>query len=147
MAKDVELIAPFRLAYTYKRSTGPVVGRFLTSLREGRIEGIRTVGGEVLVPPRSYDPRTGARTTGTFVPVGPEGTIQTWTWVSEPRPGQPLTEPFAWALIRLDGADSAMLHAVRGEASAISQGTRVRAVWAEERIGSIRDIACFEVIP
>jgi uncharacterized OB-fold protein len=63
----------------------------------------------------------------------------------EPLAGQPLAEPFAWALIRLDGADTAMLHAVdAGSAAAMRTGLRVRPRWAERPAGSIRDIACFE---
>jgi uncharacterized OB-fold protein len=63
----------------------------------------------------------------------------------EPLAGQPLAEPFAWALIRLDGADTAMLHAVdAGSAAAMRTGLRVRPRWAARPAGSIRDIACFE---
>ena len=69
----------------------------------------------------------------------------TWTWLDRPLPGQPLDRPFGWALIRLDGADTAMLHAVdAGSAAAMRTGMRVRPRWAAERVGSIRDIACFE---
>jgi hypothetical protein len=63
----------------------------------------------------------------------------------EPLAGQPLAEPFAWALIRLDGADTAMLHAVdAGSAAAMRTGLRVRPRWAARPAGGIRDIACFE---
>jgi uncharacterized OB-fold protein len=71
--------------------------------------------------------------------------VVSWTWLSSPLSGQPLEHPFAWALIRLDGADTAMLHAVdAGSAAAMRTGMRVRARWAGDRVGSIRDIACFE---
>ena len=42
----------------YTRSTGPVIGRFLTGLRSGRLFGVRTPDGRVLIPPTEYDPRT-----------------------------------------------------------------------------------------
>ena len=68
-----------------------------------------------------------------------------WSWMPEPLEGQPLAGPFAWALIRLDGADTAMLHAVdAGSPAAMRTGLRVRARWSATRTGSIRDIACFE---
>ena len=55
--------------------------------------------------------------------MGPEGTVVSWSWMPEPLAGQPLAEPFAWALIRLDGADTAMLHAVdAGSAAAMRTG-------------------------
>ncbi len=138
------LSADFTLEYSYTRSVGPVIGRFLAGLREGRIEGIRGGSGRVIVPPSEYDPESG-ETLSEFVEVGPGGIVTTWAWVPEPREKQPLDRPFAWALIRLDGADTALLHAVdAGEASQMATGMRVRPRWREEREGSIRDIACFE---
>jgi uncharacterized OB-fold protein len=63
----------------------------------------------------------------------------------EPLAGQPLAHPFAWALIRLDGADTAMLHAVdAGSEANMKTGMRVRARWRAERDGRIQDIECFE---
>jgi uncharacterized OB-fold protein len=71
--------------------------------------------------------------------------VVSWSWLPEPLEGQPLDRPFAWALIRLDGADTAMLHAVdTGSAAEMRTGLRVRARWAPERTGHIRDITCFE---
>jgi hypothetical protein len=65
--------------------------------------------------------------------------------VAEPRVGkQPLDHPFAWALIKLDGADTAMLQAVAVDGpEAMSVGLRVQPRWRSERIGSIRDIEAF----
>jgi uncharacterized OB-fold protein len=141
------LRAPYVLEYTYRHSVGPVIGRFLSGLREGRIEGARTAAGKVLVPPVEHDPATGEPIVD-FVPVGETGTVTTWAWVGEPRPRQPLDRPFAWALIRLDGADTAMLHAVdAGSPERMRTGMRVHVRWNERRTGSIHDIACFEVRP
>jgi hypothetical protein len=128
----------------YTRSTGPVVGRFLTGLRDGRIEGIRGSDGTVLVPPTEYDPYTAAALRE-FVEVGPAGVVTSWTWVAEPRVGkQPLDRPFAWALIRFDAADTTMLHAVAvDDPEAMSVGLRVQPRWRTERVGSIRDIEAF----
>jgi uncharacterized OB-fold protein len=132
------------LQYTYKRSLGPVLGRFMGALRERRIEGVRTASGRVLVPPAEYDPDTG-EPTGEPVEVGPEGVVESWAFVERPRAKHPLDTPFAWALIRLDGADTAMLHVVRAARDAdLSHGMRVRPRWRDEREGSIRDILCFE---
>jgi len=139
------LESPFVLEYAYKRSLGPVIGRFLTGLRDGRIEGVRTQEGAILVPPMAYDPRTG-EATSEWVELQPEGTVQTWTYVRTPTPRHPLSTPFAWALILLDGADTGLLHAVDAPESAMRTGLRVRARWCAEPIGSIRDIACFEVL-
>jgi uncharacterized OB-fold protein len=138
------LSAPHVIDYTYRRSVGPVLGAFFTALRERRIVGVRLPDGRVMVPPREYDPATG-EALGEIVPVGSAGVVTTWSWVAKPRPQQPLAQPFAWALVQLDGADTALLHAVdAGDASRMRTGMRVRARWRAETVGSIRDIACFE---
>ena len=143
MADTDVLVAPNILEYPYSRTIGPVIGRFMTGLRDGRIEGIRTRDGRVMVPPAEYDPVTGEELSE-FVEVGQAGVVTTWAWVHEPRDKHPLDHPFAWALIRLDGADTAMVHVVdAGEEGRMHTGMRVTAKWRDERVGEIQDIACF----
>ena len=138
------LRAPLEIEFDYTRSLGPVLSQFMDALAERRILGARGADGRVHAPPFEYDP-VSAEPPGELVPVGPEGTVVSWSWMPEPLAGQPLAEPFAWALIRLDGADTAMLHAVdAGSAAAMRTGLRVRPRWAARPAGSIRDIACFE---
>jgi uncharacterized OB-fold protein len=132
------------IAFDYTRSLGPVLGQFMTGLRERRVLGARSADGTVHAPPFEYDPVT-YLPPEELVQVGPAGTVLTWTWLDRPLSGQPLNRPFGWALIRLDGADTAMLHAVdAGSAAAMRTGMRVRPRWAGMRVGSIRDIECFE---
>jgi len=136
----------FELGFTYTRSTGPVVGRFLTDLRDRIITGIKASDGRVIVPPMEYDPDT-AEALSEFVEVASEGEIVSWCWVKHPRDAHPMDEPFAWAMIKLDGADVAMIHSVAArDEKELSTGARVRAVWAEETIGMITDIRCFELL-
>ncbi|KWX57590.1 DNA-binding protein [Mycobacterium sp. NAZ190054] len=137
------LSAPLKLAFDYTRSVGPLLGQFFTALRERRIVGVRGSDGRVLVPPAEYDPVTWEQLTE-IVPVASVGTVVSWTWQPEPLEGQPLDRPFAWALIKLDGADTPLLHAVdAGSADAISTGARVAAHWVDEPAGAITDIAYF----
>jgi uncharacterized OB-fold protein len=138
------LRAPLEIEFDYTRSLGPVLSQFMTALADRRILGARGADGRVHAPPFEYDPATAEPPTD-LVPVGPEGTVVSWSWMPEPLAGQPLTEPFAWALIRLDGADTAMLHAVdAGSAAAMRTGLRVRPRWSASPVGGIRDITCFE---
>jgi uncharacterized OB-fold protein len=142
-AGDV-LVAPHTIEYTYTRSTGPMLGQFFTALRERRILGVRGTDGRVIVPPADYDPVT-SDALSDLVEVGAAGTVTTWSWNTTPLEGQPLDRPFAWALVRLDGADTGMLAAVdAGDVSRMRTGMRVRARWAEAPVGSIRDLVCFE---
>lgn len=137
------LSAPLRVRFDYTRSVGPTIGAFLTGLRDHRIVGVRGTDGRVLVPPSEYDP-VSAEPLTEFVDVAAVGTVESWTWVREPLPGQPFDRPFAWALIRLDGADTSLLHAVDvASPQDIRTGMRVAIRWAAETSGSIHDIACF----
>ncbi|MFD0415611.1 Zn-ribbon domain-containing OB-fold protein [Streptomyces sp. NPDC127108] len=138
------LSAPLVVEFPFTRSLGPVQSAFLTGLRERTVLGVRTADGKVLVPPVEYDPATAAELRD-LVEVAPTGTVTTWAWNPEPRRGQPLTTPFAWVLVRLDGADTALLQALDAPApDAVRTGMRVRVRWAAERTGAITDIACFE---
>ena len=48
-------------------------------------------------------------------------------------------------LVTLDGADAPLLHALDvSSPDEVSTGMRVQVRWAEERVGAITDIACFE---
>ena len=141
------LSAPMSVAFDYTRSTGPVIGRFLTGLRDGVVVGARTSDGRVVVPPPEFDPVT-HQATADFVEVASTGTVTSWSWVPEPVKGQPFDRPFAWALVTLDGADVPLLHALDvASADEVSTGMRVRVRWADERVGAITDIACFEPAP
>jgi uncharacterized OB-fold protein len=132
------------IGFDYTRSLGPTLSQFMAALADQRILGARDADGRVHAPPFEYDPVTSAPP-AELVPVGTEGTVTTWSWAPQPLEGQPLVHPFAWALIRLDGADTAMLHAVdAGSAEAMRTGMRVRVRWASPTVGDIRDIACFE---
>ena len=149
MADSEVLRAPHVLEYPYVRSVGPVIGAFLTALRDGRILGAQSRSADgaatVIVPPTEYDPITSADV-GELVEVGQSGVVTTWSWAAHPKKDQPLDRPFAWALVQLDGATTGLLHAVdAGSADAMSSGMRVTARWrpAGERVGSLADIECF----
>ncbi|MBT1098185.1 Zn-ribbon domain-containing OB-fold protein [Streptomyces sp. Tu102] len=138
------LKAPLTVEFPFTRSLGPVQSAFLTGLRERVVLGVRTGDGRTLVPPVEYDPVT-AEEIRDLVEVAPTGTVTTWAWNHAPRRDQPLNTPFAWVLVRLDGADTALLHALDASGpDAVHTGMRVRVRWAEERSGAITDIACFE---
>ena len=145
VAPDV-LVADHTIEYTYTRSTGPVIGAFLTALRDKRVVGVRASDGRVLVPPAEYDPVT-SEDLDQLVEVGDAGSVTTWAWNGTPLAGQPLDRPFGWALVKLDGAATGMLAAVdAGSAAAMRTGMRVQARWAADRVGSIRDLVCFEPV-
>lgn len=138
------LTAPYLLEYTYTRTTGGVVGRFLGALSERRILGARTARGRVIVPAIEYDPETGEGIES-LVEVASSGVVVASTWVATPRAAHVMREPFAWVLVRLDGADTALLHVLNAPTRAhVWNGMRVRARWAASPVGRVTDLACFE---
>jgi uncharacterized OB-fold protein len=154
MPREIPLTtAPMRqkqvLEFPYKHSTGEVVGRFLAGLKEQKtIWGRRVAGQGVVVPPLDYSEIDGSAD-GEWVRVSDEGVVTAVAVVRTPIERlHPFTTPFAFVLVRLDGADTAMAHVVKDRLDALRVGSRVRAVWAPdgERHGTIRDIGCFELI-
>ena len=143
MESHERLSAPLVLEYPFTRTTGPVIGAFLTGLRERIVLGIKRKDGTVLVPPTEYDPATSEALTE-MVEVEQTGEVITWTWVQEPRDQSPWDRPHALAMIKLDGADTPLLHAVLVDSpETLDTGTRVRIKWREETEGHIKDIEGF----
>jgi uncharacterized OB-fold protein len=143
VSDTVPLRADLVIEYPFIRTTGPVVGAFLTGLREAVLVGIRRVDGTVMVPPVEYDPVTSESLTE-VVEVSSTGTIVSWTWVDPPRPGSPWDTPHGLALVLLDGADTPLLHCVLVDsADELATGLRVEAVWRDERVGHITDLVGF----
>ena len=131
-----------KLEFPYSRTLGPVVGAFLTGLRENRLLGIKSKDGRTLAPPVQYDPDTGENLGTDLVPIGPEGTVVAWTWVSEPSPKHPLNRAFAFALVKPDGADTPMTTFVdAGKAPKMSTGMKVRAKFNPEPKGLVTDVS------
>ena len=89
MSQPEVLNQAFELGYTYTRSTGPVIGRFLTELRNRNIVGIKASDGRVVVPPMEYDPNT-AEELSEFVEVGQQGEIVSFAWLRS------LAKPIPW---------------------------------------------------
>src|SRR6185436_5583645 len=113
-----EPIAPLheeRLSeFPYKHSTGETIGRFLAGLKEQKkIWGQRVSGQGVVVPPLGYSETDGSEG-GEWVEVGSSGVVTAVAVVHQPIERlHPFTTPFAFVLVRLDGADTALAHVVQ----------------------------------
>ena len=101
------------MEFPYKHSTGATIGRFLAGLKEQKkIWGQRVAGLGVVVPPTGYSEADGSEA-GEWVEVKDAGVITAAAIVHHPVEGlHPLTAPFAFVLVRLDGADTALAHVV-----------------------------------
>lgn len=140
---------PMRMELQWRYGKGRYYGRFLAVLRkEGRLEGIRCPAcRRVYLPPR---PVCGNcyREMHEWVPVGLEGTVEAFSVVYlpilDPTSGAARPVPYGMALIRLDGADTALNHYLtETDLSRLRIGMRVRAVLREPREGSMGDILYF----
>lgn len=137
------------MEFPYKHSTGATIGRFLAGLKEQKvIWGQRVSGQGVVVPPVGYSEVDGSEAAD-WVAVKDTGTVTAAAVVHHPIDGlHPVSTPFAFVLVRLDGADTAMAHIVTDHPDRLKVGARVQAVWApdDQRTGTIRDITCFRLI-
>ena len=130
MIRESAIRIPFRYA------AGVAGSRFLAALRDER----RILGGRcaacalVYAPLRSFCAACGAAPLAE-VEIGPGGVLQSWT---------ERADGTVFALVRLDGADAALLHRLLAAPGEARCGMRVRARFAAERRASILDIAGFE---
>ncbi len=137
-----------KLDIRYSYHAGAVATRFYDILEhEKKILGIRcSTCNKVFMPPRAL---CGAcfKEMKEWVELKDEGIVTNYTIVHYEHPVQPMKIPFAYALIRLDGADTAFIH-VLGEVdlATIRTGMRVKAVFADDMPGTILDIKYFKPI-
>lgn len=144
MSQNADVLrSEFDLDFTYTRTYGAVMSQFFTALKDQKVLGIKGSQGQVICPPLEYDPQT-ADSLSEFVELSDTGVVKTWSWVSQPLDKHPLQKPFAWVLVQIDGADTSMLHILDADKTAIKTGMKVKIRWAENRLGRIHDIACFE---
>ncbi len=135
---------PLESAYT----AGVAGERWLRALQnEGKIYGARCTQCEITyVPARLYCERCMAHLPDdAWIEVGPAGTLESFTVLRVGLDGLPAA-PRILALIRLDGADTLLVHELDEPGSQKpSIGMRVKAVFKPqpERVASIRDIAHF----
>lgn len=134
--------------WKYNHYAGQAGSRFLLELRDNkRIMGAKCPNcSRVYVPPRSccyvcFQPMVD------WVEVHDEGTLVTFTITYEREPAYPRKVPFAYGVIKLDGADTNIVHIIdEVNPHNLKIGMRLKAVFKEERVGSIMDIKHFKPI-
>ena len=134
-----------KLLIPYKNYAGGVGSRFLREIRDNRrIMGVRCPECcRVYVPPRATCFKCFSELKE-WVPVGDAGTLMSYTTVHYREAMHPLEPPFAYGIIKLDGADTGLVHLL-GEVdpNEVAIGMRFQAVYKENREGSVLDIAYF----
>ena len=137
-----------RIKVPYTWQAGETASRFLLSLKnEKKFIGKKCPKcTKVLIPPRKICPHCFVQT-GDWADVSDEGVVETFTIVRRDTGILPMKPPFAYALIKLDGADTCLIHLV-GDAKPeeIKEGMRVKAVFEEERTGKMLDVKYFKPV-
>lgn len=140
------------LDYNFKWHMGPYWSRYLSEMRDNkRIMGVKcSECGNVHVPPRELCV-TCWKPMDEWVEVGPEGELKGFTIVAFPyidaNTGGMKQVPYCSIWIMLDGAYTRLMHfSDELDENVIQVGMRMRAVFAEDRKGTIHDVSHFEII-
>ncbi len=135
---------PGELSVSFRYTPGVGNTAFFEALRDrGVFLGSRCAHcGVTYLPARIFCERCLAELEPT-VECGPEGELVSWTTARMDVDDRPLDDPVVFGLIRLDGADTVMLHRLIDIPGEPEIGMRVGAVLAGSREGSIFDIEGF----
>jgi uncharacterized OB-fold protein len=142
------MICEGKIKIPYSWPAGELGSHFLTALRDRmQVLGLRCPSCEkVLVPPMrclNCD-RVGTE----WVQVGPQGVLEVWTVVRTPVSSIDIPPaPYAVGVIRLDGADTGLVHLVGDvDFGKLRSGILVEPVFSQKRRGHILDIRYFRPI-
>ncbi|HIE17756.1 MAG TPA: Zn-ribbon domain-containing OB-fold protein [Dehalococcoidia bacterium] len=140
------LVLQGKIYLDYAYYVGPIATRFFTDLRDrGKFFGIRCGEcGITYMPPRGTCGRCFGKLEE-WVEVAPQGTVISHTITYYPSVCHPVKEPIVYAIVKLDGADTGLIHMLGDvEPSEAYSGMRVEAVFKEKREGNILDIKYFK---
>ncbi len=136
-----------KLALPYTYFAGRLGSTFLTTLRDqARIMGVRCDKcGKVFLPPRQTCERCLEDIRDKWVALESTGVVVNFTVVRQQDKHLPRKTPYVLGMIKLDGADTPIVHIVEGvDPDKISEGMRVKAIFAPESEPSILLINHFE---
>jgi uncharacterized OB-fold protein len=138
-----------KLALPYTYFAGRVGSTFITTLRDQRkIMGVKcNACSKVFVPPRQTCERCMEDIRNNWVTLSDTGEVVNFTVVRYDDKHLPRKAPFVLAMIKLDGADTPMAHIVEGiDPENMTEGLKVKAVFADQTTNTILDIDHFEPV-
>lgn len=130
-----------------KWSVGKTLEHFLAGLQEGKLLGVKCGEcGKVYVPPQQLCSKC-FKEIGEWTELSGEGEVVNYTVAHVDVRNKPLDTPEVIAMVKLDGADTALYGRIKGaQAGPDMVGTKVKAVYRDERKGNIRDITHYEPV-
>ncbi len=144
-AKDDCFIVEGKLALPYQYFAGRTGSRFLISLRDKKIMGLKCDKcNKVFVPPRTVCEGCFSDISENWVELKNTGIVTGFTIIRYEEPHQPVKPPYILALIKIDGSDTPITHIVKGiPLSKMRTGMKVKAVFAKKSTSTIMDIDHF----
>jgi uncharacterized protein len=135
---------PGELSVSFRYTPGVGNSAFFEALRDrGVFLGARCDRCEITyVPARIFCERC-LRELEAGVECGPDGELVSWTIARVDVDERPLDQPVTYGMIRLDGADTVLLHRLIHLDGDPEIGMRLHAVLAADRDGSILDVEGF----
>jgi hypothetical protein len=123
--------APIYLNYSF--TAGSATTRFLHGLKQGKLLGQSCpVCGKVYAPPRGSCAKCGVPTEGE-VPLSDKASVESFTIVHLPIPGNPIKPPYIIANLVPDGSNISFIHLISEcNNDDVHIGQRVQAVWKPE---------------
>ena len=138
-----------KLALPYTYFAGRVGSTFITTIRDQqKIMGVKcNTCDKVFVPPRQTCERCMEDIRENWVELENTGDVVNFTVIRYDDKHLPRKAPFVLAMIKLDGADTPMVHILEGvDMDAVQSGLKVKAVFAEKTTNTILDIDHFEPV-
>ena len=145
--KDIEpMVCKSKINIPYHWWAGDTASKFLIALRDN--EKITATSckkcDKVFLPPRKVCPICFNEKIE-WVDVSNEGVVESFTIVRRQLASLEKKVPVIFALIKLDGSDTSLLHNLdEVKPEDVKIGMKVNAVFSKEKIGSIKDIAYFK---
>ena len=126
-----DIAAPVYLKYQFIAGKSPA--RFLVQLKKGVLTGQSCpLCNNVYCPPRGSCPSCGVATEDEVILSG-KATVESFTIVAIPIPGNPIKPPYVIANLVADGANISFIHLMSEcNNDEVRKGQRVEAVWLPE---------------
>lgn len=143
-----EIVFPGKICVPYSWTVGGTLSKWYVQMRDdGEIWANRCPNcGKVYVPPKikcidCY------KDMNDWVKLPGTGIIETYTVVHFNVEGlHPRKSPFVYGIVKMDGADTGLVHLIDVDPEKVKVGMRVKAVMAKERDGHITDIKAFKPV-
>ena len=132
----------------YKHTAGAYVEKFITEIgKNNKIYGVKCPKcNKVNVPPKMICVECFEKMEE-WVEIGNQGIVKGFTVITHSTPVMPFEPPFAYGIIRLDGADTDLVHIIKeSDPDKLKIGMKVKAVFKENPRKRILDIEYFEPI-